>query len=163
MRIMHKTSVMLLLLLGAGVVGQAETAPDQQGQTVITADTLVFDYKRSIAVFEGSVRVVDPQVTLTCEKLYVYFDDNNQITSVVARENVYVVQDDRRARAERAVYRASDGSIVLTENARLYRGVEELRGDEIQIFTHSERVIAKPARLVVLPGSAGQRPPSAAE
>jgi len=155
---MSKNRIWLLLLLG-GMVWAAYAEP-QQGeaadQTVITSETLLFDYQRSIAIFEGNVRVVDPQVTLTCEKLYVYFDENNQIDSVVARENVHIVQDDRNARAERAVYRASEGSIVLTENARLYRGVEELRGDEIQIFTQSEKVIAKPARLVVLPGSAGQ-------
>ncbi len=144
-----RSSMLLGLLLGAVLGVQAET--NETDKTVITSDTLLFDYQRSIAVFEGSVRVVDHQVTLTCEKLYVYFDENNQIDSVVARENVHIVQGDRHARAGRAVYRATDGSIVLTENARLYRGVEELQGDEIQIFTTSEKVIAKPARLVVLP------------
>ncbi|MFU8779938.1 MAG: LptA/OstA family protein [Kiritimatiellia bacterium] len=141
---------LLLLVLGTFAKGAASDASEQ---TVITSDTLLFDYQRSIAVFEGNVRVVDAQVTLTCAKLYVYFDGSNQITSVVARENVHIVQGDRHASAGRAVYRASEGSIVLTENARLYRGAEELRGDEIQIFTQSEKVIAKPARLVVTPGS----------
>lgn len=164
MKIMLKHSIWLLIFVSyfaGGVLAEQPQSADEQ--TVITADTLHFDYQRSIAIFEGSVRVVDAQVTLTCEKLYVYFDDNNQIDSVVARENVHIVQDDRHAHAGRAVYRASEGSIVLTENARLYRGVEELRGDEIQIFTHSEKVIAKPARLVVLPGSAGQRTAPAAQ
>jgi lipopolysaccharide transport protein LptA len=130
--------------------------PVKGEQTVITSDTLLFDYQRSIAVFEGSVRVVDTNVTMTCEKLYVYFDKNNQIESVVARENVHIVQDGRHARAGRAVYRAAEGSIVLTENARLYRQGDELRGDEIQIFTQSEKVISKPARLIVTPGGSSQ-------
>jgi lipopolysaccharide transport protein LptA len=121
-------------------------------KTVITSETLLFDYKRSIAVFEGKVRVEDAQVTMTCAKLYVYFNSTNEIDSVVARENVHVVQGDRHAKANHAVYRASDGSITLTEGARLFRGSEELRGDEIQIFTDSEKVIAKPARLIVTPG-----------
>lgn len=145
-----KISVWLVLLF-LGMLGTTRSL-FAQDKTVITSDSLLFDYKRSIAVFEGNVKVEDPQVTMTCSKLYVYFDSNNQIDSVVARENVHIVQGDRNARSHRAVYRASDGSIVLTEDARLYRGSEELRGDEIQIFTHSEKVIAKPARLVVTPG-----------
>lgn len=157
MKSMRWSSLFLLMAVGLWAGVPADTQQTEVEQTVITADTLLFDYQRSIAIFEGSVRVEDPQVILTCEKLFVYFDDQNQIDSVVARENIHIVQGDRHARAERAVYRASEGSIVLTENARLYRGVEELRGDEIQIFTHSEKVIATPARLVVLPGSAGQR------
>lgn len=143
-----KSSCLLFMLVGASAVW-AET--NRVEQTVITSDTLLFDYQRSIAVFEGTVKVVDAEVTLTCEKLYVYFDADNQIDSVVARENVHVVQGDRHARAERAVYRSSDGSIVLTENARLNRGAEELQGDEIQIFTTSEKVIATPAQLRVMP------------
>lgn len=146
MKLWIRNSLGLGLLL-VGLVTYAQAAE----KTVITSDTLLFDYQRSIAVFEGNVRVVDPQVTMTCQKLYVYFDENNQIDSVVARENVHIIQADRHARAGRAVYRAAEGSIVLTEDARLQRGVEELQGDEIQIFTTSEKVIAKPARLVVIP------------
>ena len=143
-------TVLMLFVMAFGVPAWAEGDVDR---TVITSDTLLFDYQESIAIFEGNVRVEDEQVTMTCEKLYVYFDENSEIDSVVASGDVHIVQADREARAERAVYRASEGSIVLTENARLFRGIEELRGDEIQIFTESEKVIARPARLVVLPGS----------
>lgn len=142
----------LLLVCGAGIVRAAE----HTGRTVITSDTLLFDYQRSIAIFEGQVRVEDGQVTLTCQKLYVYFDDENQIDSVVARENVHVVQGDRQALAGKAVYTAKDGSILLTEKPRLLRGTDELRGDEIRIFTHSQKVISKPGRLVVFPREDGQ-------
>ncbi len=159
MKVQSKNNVCFLMIVLLFSFVSAGALRAEEKQTVITADTLLFDYQRSIAVFEGSVRVVDPQVTLTCEKLFVYFDSNNQIESVVARENVHIVQEDRHARAERAVYRATEGSIVLTKNARLYRGVEILEGDEIQIFTHSERVIAKPARLVIVPGNGERQPP----
>ncbi len=159
---MRVNKIRLFLLLGLACSSLVTGAEQEHAdRTVITSESLLFDYQRSIAIFEGNVRVEDAQVILTCEKLYVYFDENNEIDSVVARENVHIVQDDREARAGRAVYRASEGSIVLTENARLYRGVEELRGDEIQIFTESEKVIAKPARLIVLPRSADQRTRSA--
>ncbi len=142
---LYKQMAAVLLFTG-GTVALAE-----QGRTVITSDTLLFDYQRSIAVFEGNVKVEDSQVTLTCEKLYVYFDADNQIDSVVAREQVHVVQADREARAGKAVYTAKDGSIILTEQPRLLRGSDELRGDEIKIFTHSEKVISTPGRLVVFP------------
>lgn len=141
----------VIWVLGALAFLPAVARPDAAKETVITADSLVFDYQRSIAVFEGNVRVVDGQITLTCKKLHVYFDANNQVDSVVARENVHVIQGNREGRAGRAVYQAKKGSIVLTENASLSRENDRLKGDEIQIFTQSEKVISKPARLVVFP------------
>ncbi len=138
------------------------------GETVITSDTLLFDYQQRMCVFEGNVVVREPRVRMESQKLHVFFDASNNVESVVATEAVKVTQEDRVATCGRAVYTAGNGAIVMTLNPVLTRGRDQLQGDEIRIYVHSEKVIASPAaRLVVfpspeggvLPGMGGNSPP----
>jgi len=145
-------------LAAAGVVlmgcmtahGQATTAAQE---TVITSDSLMFDYGRSTCVFDGNVVVTEPRVKLECEKLYVFFDETNNVDSIVATESVRVTQEDKHGTCDKAVYTAKTGAIVMTGNARLRRGQDSMQGDEIKIFVNSEKVTCSPARLVVFPAS----------
>jgi len=122
-------------------------------KTVITSDSLVFDYGRSTCIFDGSVVVDDPRVKMECDKLYVFFDATNNVDSIVATGNVKVWQDDRRGVCEKAVYTETTGTIVMTGKPRLQSGNNLVRGDKIKIFVNSEKVISSPkARLVVFPG-----------
>ncbi len=152
----NKIPGILLLVCVTAALGTLR-AQDQAGEeTVITADTLLFDYQQRMCVFEGNVVVVDPRMRMESQKLHVFFDTSNNVESVVATESVKVVQEDRVATCGRAVYTAGNGAIVMTVNPVLTRGRDQLRGDEIRIYVHSEKVIASPAaRLVVFPGPGG--------
>ena len=140
----------LLLTSGGSLYAQEVVAPTN---TVITSDSLMFDYGRSTCVFEGNVVATDPRVKLECEKLYVFFDATNNVDSVVATDSVRVTQADRRGTCDKAVYTAKTGAIVMTGNAKLMRGRDAVNGDEIKIFVNSEKMICKPGRLVVYPSS----------
>lgn len=154
---LSKFWVTVIVTVGVTVLNAVNVvAEPASGKTVITSDSLLFDYQRSICIFEGNVVAKEPRVTLTCEKLYVYFDENNQVDSIVAKERVVVRQDNRTGTCEKAVYTAADGAIVMTGNPVLRRGQDELAGEEIKIFVHSQKVISTPGRLVVFPG--GENP-----
>ncbi len=122
-------------------------------ETVITSESLMFDYGRSTCVFEGSVVVTEPRVKLECEKLYVFFDATNNVDSVVATDSVRVTQQDKLGTCDRAVYTAKTGAIVMTGHAKLRRGRDSINGDEITIYVDSEKVTCKPGRLVVFPST----------
>ncbi len=122
-------------------------------KTVITSDSLMFDYGRSTCIFDGNVVVDDARVKLECNKLYVFFDATNSVDSIVATESVKVWQGDKRGICNKAVYTAKTGAIVMTGNPKLQSGNSMVKGDEIKIFVDSEKVICTPkARLVVFPG-----------
>ena len=122
-------------------------------ETVITSESLMFDYGRSTCVFEGDVVVTEPRVKLECEKLYVFFDATNNVDSVVATDSVRVTQDPKRGTCDKAVYTAKTGAIVMTGAATLKRGRDSINGDEITIYVNSEKVTCKPGRLVVFPST----------
>jgi len=148
---------MMVAAMVAVGIGVCATADVQDGtntqETVITSESLMFDYGRSTCVFEGDVVVTEPRVKLECEKLYVFFDATNNVDSVVATDSVRVTQDNKRGTCDKAVYTAKTGAIVMTGDATLKRGRDSINGDEITIYVNSEKVTCKPGRLVVYPAT----------
>lgn len=146
---------MAVWLAAAGLAMAAWGAEPAPTNTVITAETLTFDYGRMVGVFEGDCVVVDPQVRLACDKLTVMFEGSNEVKSVTAAGNVRVFHLDKSATADRAVYIARTGEIELTGNAHLFRDKDTISGNTITFWLNEERVICKPARLTIYP--TGQR------
>lgn len=146
--------LMLLIFLTCRCVLSAKDDTDREltgVETVITSDTLLFDYQQRMCVFEGNVIVKDPRVRIESQKLHVFFDASNQVESVVATEAVKVTQADRKATCGRAVYTASNGAIVMTQNPKLVRSRDTLQGEEIRIFVNTEKATSTPARLELFP------------
>ncbi len=152
MRSNNKWVLIIAMLAGIGSgLSAAPVAPGPMGETVITADTLLFDYRQRMCVFEGNVVVIEPRVRMESQKLHVFFDASNNVESVVATEAVKVTQANGVATCGRAVYTVESGAIVMTIDPVLVRERDELRGDEIKIFIHSEKVISTPGRVVFYP------------
>lgn len=156
----NRLAVWLAVVAGVGLAAlAAPVAPGPMGKTVITSDTLLFDYRQRMCVFEGNVVVTEPRVRMESQKLHVFFDASNNVESVVATEAVKVTQENRVATCGRAVYTVESGAIVMTIDPMLARGRDELRGDEIKIFVHSEKVISTPGRAVFYPTDSPDREP----
>ncbi len=152
---LKRNKFMIPILIGALVaISFSGFAADVKSavKTVITSDSLMFDYGRSTCIFDGNVVVDDPRVKMECTKLHVFFDTTNSVDTIVATGSVKVWQADRRGVCDKAVYTAKTGTILMTGKPRLQSGNNLVRGDEIKIFVNSEKVVSSPkARLVVFP------------
>lgn len=154
----NRLAVLLAVAAGVGLAAlAAPVAPGPMGKTVITSDTLLFDYRQRMCVFEGNVVVTEPRVKMESQKLHVFFDASNNVESVVATESVKVTQENRVATCGRAVYTVQSGAIVMTIDPMLSRGRDELRGDEIKIFVNSQKVISTPGQAVFYPNDPSER------
>ena len=111
-----------------------------RGTTTITSDRLEFDYKEYVALFEGHVKVVDPQFTLTSDRMLVFFENTNDVSRVDAVGHVHMVSLDRTASCGKAVYTRNNGAIVLTSDPIVSKGENTLRGQKITVWTGSSRV-----------------------
>lgn len=105
--------------------------------------------------FEGGVRVRQGQVTLTCDKLVVVFDEEKAgkeranklpadlqvsgLRSMTASGNVKVVQNERMAVAGRALFDNAKRTITLTENPRLWQGPDVAIADTIVVYLDENR------------------------
>jgi lipopolysaccharide transport protein LptA len=144
MRALQTATMGVCLALAASGV-RAETATN----TVITSDRLVYDYKRSVAVFEDNVIVRDPQMTLTSDRMNVIFDAEHNVKSVTAIGNVRIVQDNKTGLCDQAVYIALTGEIIMTGAPRLQRDGDTLQGNKITFWTNEDRVTCDTATLVI--------------
>jgi lipopolysaccharide transport protein LptA len=98
----------------------------KDAKTEITAKkTATFDNASNIAVFEGSVVVVDPQFTLYCDKLKVTLNKNRKGLELAdAMGNVIIVQTNKDdttgkvvksiGRSQEALFNPTTGDITLT-------------------------------------------------
>jgi lipopolysaccharide transport protein LptA len=100
-------------------------------------------------IFEGNVKVKQGEVTLTCDRLVIVYDEKtgrrptelptglenaSQIKSITASGNVKIVQNERMVIADEALYDNVKSSIILKGGpAQLWDGKEELNGGQIII------------------------------
>lgn len=145
----------------AGAVGMAQNPlaglakSERTGKTTITSDKLEFDYKDYVALFEGHVKVVDPQFTLTANKMLVFFENTNDVRRLDAIGNVKVVSGDRTATCGKATYTRANGAIVLQEQPVVTKGPNTIRGGMITVWIGDSRVEVNEA--VQLEGTVGSR------
>lgn len=143
-----------IVFFTGGIQSRAEeNAAGDIVRTVITSDTLKFDYRRSIALFTGNVIVKDPALQLTSRQLVVMFDSTNQVKSLTAVGNVVLMSEDREGRCDKLVYLTSTGEIVMTGNAAIRRAGDEVSGNLIKIWRNDQRMEVEPGRLVIQGGT----------
>ncbi len=110
----------------------------------VTAQNLELQQQQRQAVFTGEVVAKQGGMTLYCDKLTVFsLPDEDQIERMEALGNVRVVQLDRTATADRAIYHQQAGTLVLIGNAKVHQGQNLVTGDEITIYLQEDRSVVK--------------------
>jgi lipopolysaccharide export system protein LptA len=157
-----------------------EAAPQKQGPGKevplrITAARLEADQNEGIIIFTGQVKAVYGDSTLYSDQLRVYFQSKpappqgvakpppekaeqsplgdlgaEKIDRIVARGNVRMVQEDRVATGEEAIYYKNRDEVVLTGNPQLWRAENTLKGERIifNLKTNKMLVESSPRRRV---------------
>jgi lipopolysaccharide transport protein LptA len=97
----------------------------ERGDTQIFSDSGDFDLKNRIGVYTGHVRVIDPQMKMTCEKLTAKTSENSsRIDSIVAETNVVIEGVDDKGRplhatSDEAIYTYKVVGSVTNETIEL--------------------------------------------
>ncbi len=137
----------LLFLLLVAVPVIAENKPLLQPSELpieVTARQLEASQPQRQAIFTGEVVAKQGDITLYCDKLVVFsLPDKEQVDRLEAVGNVRVVQLDRTATADRAVYRQAEEILVLYGNAVVHQGQSKVTGDEITVYLREQRSIVK--------------------
>jgi lipopolysaccharide transport protein LptA len=152
-----KTWILLLAVLSVALCAVAappvRKGARKSGETVITASRMEYDYTESAVLFEENVKVVDPEFTMTADRVIVLLEGTNNLKQVRCLGNVVLVSEDRSARCAEAVYTKADGRIVMTGDAVLQRAKDQIWGRKITIWVDDERMECEPARMVIQPTS----------
>lgn len=138
------TLCLLLLLITNAFAQQGGTDEAGQPPIEITARQLEALQGQRRTVFTGDVVAKQGDITLYAEKLVILFqDDQNRVEEMVATGQVRVVQLDRVATAEQAVYKQAEGTLVLKGQAEIVQGENRIAGDEIVLYLAENRSVVK--------------------
>ena len=155
--------------------GAAPKKPSGDVPLRITAARLEADQKEGVIIFSGQVKAIYSDSTLYADQLRVYFKPKpetpkgaakppqekvdqsplgdlgaEKIDRIVAKGNVRMVQEDRVATGDEAIYYKDRDEVVLRGNPQLWRAENTLKGERIifNLATNKVLVESSPQRRV---------------
>jgi lipopolysaccharide export system protein LptA len=133
-----------------------------RGPVEITAKVLEFNYHKLELTYEGDVTVKQGDMTLQSERLTVLLEQGaaEAVRKVTAEGNVRITQGDRVATGGKAVFDQASRTVKLSDGAVLRQGLNEVTGEEVEVYLDEERSVVKSeglgrVRARLFPGDQG--------
>lgn len=150
-----------LVCLMAGLPAHAEKA-DRSKPINVEADTVKVDEVRKSAIYEGHVVMTQGTLSITADRIEVQQDDKGVVSGLASgrpahfRQKMEASSEYAEGWAERIEYESQGEKLKLTGQARLKRGIDELRGNQITYDSSSELFQARGSTAGSSPGSTGR-------
>jgi lipopolysaccharide export system protein LptA len=138
--------VLVLVAAASSSPGQERRVPrgEELGSRPIEilADRLSADSVRNSVTFEGNVVAKQGDVTLHADRLFAeYSRSAGVIEKILAEGNVRAIQEDKEARAARAMFYNLEQRIVLSGDANLTQGGNTVNGETVTIYLRENRSV----------------------
>lgn len=106
----------------------------------ITSDSVEGDQKQNRVTFKGNVVAKQEDATLYANMVVVHYDSEmKKMKEIIATGNVRIVQLDRRATCQKAIFYQSENKIVLEGEAVIREGDNVVRGEKVVYLVDEER------------------------
>jgi lipopolysaccharide export system protein LptA len=127
----------------------------------VSSDGLEFDYRTRVILYKGSVEVTQGDIKMHSETLRVILDEHaeNRVKEVVAEGNVRVSKGTRWATGGRAEFDEAKHTVVLSNDAVVHDGSNEVSGSRIVVYLNENRSVVEGGngrvRAVLFPPKSG--------
>ncbi len=116
----------------------------QKEPIFITSNWMEADHRKSTITYKGQVVAIQADMTMRSETLTAHYDpDMKQLREAVAEGKVSVVQGDRVATGNRAVFNGKAQTITLSGNPVVRQGNSEVSGNRITFFMEEDRAVVE--------------------
>jgi lipopolysaccharide export system protein LptA len=117
----------------------------QQGPVTITARELEFDYRNRQLTYRGDVTVSQGDLTLQSNSLQLKLDREipEKVHEIIAEGHVRVTKGDRLATGGRAVFDQDARTVVLSDQATLREGANEVSGERVVVYLDEQRSVVE--------------------
>lgn len=111
----------------------------------INSDALEFDYRSRVLTYTGGVVATQGDMKLESKTLTVALDEHtgNKLKEVVALGDVRLSKGTRWATAGRAVFDQVQRTVVLSDNAVLHEGPNQVSGERVVVYLDQERSVVE--------------------
>jgi lipopolysaccharide export system protein LptA len=123
---------------------------EEKKPIIITSETLTADNKNNTAVFEGSVVAETSDITMSSDKMTVYYDNSEgKVSKIHAIGNVKVLNNTRVLFSKEAVYIDDEEKIIFSGNPKAVEGDNVITGEKIIFFIKDERAVVESSRVIL--------------
>jgi len=144
--------LLVLLVIGTACmplfVGATESVQikhDVNQPVQITSNQLDADDKAGVFVFIGDVQAQQGDFFIYAQKMTVHYiqGEQQQLDTVIAERDVRIVQLDRVATGDKAVFYNQEGRVVLTGQPRVVQGDNAVEGERIVVYLNDNRSVVE--------------------
>ena len=133
--------------VATGIAAEQITTVDTKQPIEITARRLELIQQQRQSIFTGDVVAKQGDMVLSADKLTVFLQEKqDQIDRLEAVGQVKVVQGNRVATADRAVFYQREEKLVLSGHAIVVQDNNKVSGDEIDIYLKENRSVIKSSK-----------------
>ena len=133
-----------------------ESIERQAGETMLTSESMVFDYERRFVRMEQDVKVVDDRGILEAESLMGRFSEENEVEIIEAHKGVKITSEGRQAVADNASYAFASGAVELSGNAQVSAEGNRLSAERIRFWIKgNRRMVCEPNALLEITQASG--------
>ena len=156
--------IVCTVLVGFTPVMAAPEMDHDAGQPIhVTSQHLEANDAEGFFVFTGEVQAQQGEVTIYAQRLTVYYTDSEkkQVDRVVAEKDVRIVQLNRVATGQKAIFWQKDGRVELTGDPRVVQGENVVEGEKIIVYLNDSRSIVEGGdqgrvKAVFVPGESSE-------
>jgi lipopolysaccharide export system protein LptA len=133
-----------------------ESIDRSSDETMITGESLIFDYERRFVRMDQDVKVVDDRGVLETESLMGRFSEDNEVEIIEARKGVVITSEGRMATADAATYAFQSGAIELAGAAEVSETGNRLSAERISFWIKgSRRMVCESNALLEITSTSG--------
>ncbi len=143
------TATLLFPCLGVA----EEKAPGKGGEEPIniTSKQMEADQRAGVIIFRGDVVAKQQEGVIMSDVLTVTYDENKNISKIVAEENVKINQGDRVATCDKATFYPDEKKVVMEGSPRVWKDGDLVTGEVITLFLDSDRMDVVGVEAVIHP------------
>lgn len=119
---------------------------DRNQPITITSNSMEARKKANLVIFKGDVVAEQKDYTLYSKELYVYYAEGKEIKEMIATGDVRIVQLNKVATGEKAVYNRENRTVVLTGNPQVEQDCDIVKGERITIFLDEDKSLVEGGR-----------------
>ncbi|MBI5327313.1 MAG: lipopolysaccharide transport periplasmic protein LptA [Deltaproteobacteria bacterium] len=132
-------SCFLLLVSTCFVFAEDKAIIDSAQPITITSNNMEARKKDNLVIFKGDVAVQQKDYILYSNELHIYYAEAQEIKEMIAMGNVKMVQLNKVATGEKAVYNRETRVVVITGNPQVEQDCDVVKGDKITIFLDEDK------------------------
>ena len=150
-KLLFTVNLLFVILMSAHSAFAANLLEKTDNKTiVITSETLTADSKNNTATFEGSVVAKTDDVTMSSDKMTVFYDNSeSKVMKIIASGNVKVNKAETALFSDKAVYLDKEGQIIFTGDPKAVEGENVITGTQIIFYIKDERAVVEGSRVIL--------------